>query len=37
LRSALNPAPEKEFEQAQLLCKSFIEAVIVQHGENPCH
>jgi TetR/AcrR family transcriptional regulator, transcriptional repressor of bet genes len=37
LRCALNPTPEKEFEQAQLLCKSFIEAVIVQHGENPCH
>ncbi|GIU30632.1 transcriptional regulator BetI [Shewanella colwelliana] len=37
LRSALSVSPEKEFEQAQYLCKSFIEAVIVQHGENQCH
>lgn len=36
LRSALSPAPEKEFEQAQILCKAFIEAVIMQYGENRC-
>jgi len=33
LRSALNPAPSKEFEQAQTLCKAFIAAVTTQHGE----
>ena len=37
LRSALSGAPEKEFEQAQILCKAFIEAVIMQYGENRCH
>ncbi len=37
LRSALSPAPEEEFEQAQILCKAFIEAVIMQYGENRCH
>lgn len=37
LRSALSPAPEKEFEQAQILCKAFIEAVIMQYGANRCH
>ncbi|CAM3141349.1 transcriptional regulator BetI [Moritella viscosa] len=36
LRSALSRCPEKEFEQAQILCKAFIEAVIMQHGENKC-
>lgn len=33
LRSALNPDPAREFEQAQILCKAFIEAMIAQHGE----
>ncbi|MEZ9594593.1 transcriptional regulator BetI [Shewanella sp. 10N.261.52.F9] len=37
LRSALSGVPEKEFEQAQILCKAFIEAVIMQYGENRCH
>lgn len=37
LRSALSASPEKEFEQAPLLCKAFIEAVIIQHGEHQCH
>jgi len=37
LRSALSPAPEKEFEQALILCKAFIEAVIMQYGETRCH
>lgn len=37
LRSALSASPEQEFEQAQYLCKAFIEAAIVQHGENRCH
>ncbi|MCL1064068.1 transcriptional regulator BetI [Shewanella benthica] len=37
LRSALSASPEKEFEQAQLLCKAFIEAVIIQYGEHQCH
>jgi len=36
LRSALSSAPEKEFEQAQILCKVFIETVIMQYGENKC-
>ncbi|MDX2319547.1 MAG: transcriptional regulator BetI [Moritella sp.] len=36
LRSALSRCPEQEFEQAQILCKAFIEAVIVPHGENEC-
>lgn len=36
LRSALSYDPEKEFEQAQILCKTFIEAVIMQYGENKC-
>ncbi|MFT5880643.1 MAG: TetR/AcrR family bet gene transcriptional repressor [Moritella sp.] len=36
LRSALSVCPEKEFEQAQFLCKAFIEAVIMQYGENQC-
>jgi len=35
LRSALNPEPAREFEQAQTLCKAFIDAVIDQHGETP--
>jgi len=35
LRSALNPDPAREFEQAQTLCKAFIEAVIAKHGETP--
>ncbi len=37
LRSALDAAPEKEFEQAQILCKAFIEAVIMSYGETLCH
>ncbi|WP_076407672.1 transcriptional regulator BetI [Shewanella sp. UCD-KL12] len=37
LRSALSAAPEKEFEQAQILCKAFIEAVTMQYGEHRCH
>ncbi|WP_392339314.1 transcriptional regulator BetI [Moritella marina] len=36
LRSALSSNPEQEFEQAQILCKAFIEAVIAPHGENQC-
>ncbi|QFI36970.1 transcriptional regulator BetI [Moritella marina ATCC 15381] len=36
LRSALSHDPEQEFEQAQILCKAFIEAVIAPHGENQC-
>ncbi|RTR39012.1 transcriptional regulator BetI [Shewanella canadensis] len=36
LRSALSASSEKEFEQAQILCKAFIEAVIMQYGENRC-
>ncbi|QUM77229.1 transcriptional regulator BetI [Moritella sp. 24] len=34
LRSALGSEPEQEFEEAQILCKAFIEAVIMQYGEN---
>jgi len=34
LRSALSASPETEFEQAQFLCKAFIERVIEQHVEN---
>ncbi|MCL1050208.1 transcriptional regulator BetI [Shewanella abyssi] len=37
LRSALSHSPAKEFEQAQILCKAFIEAVIMQYGANRCH
>ncbi|ABZ75628.1 transcriptional regulator, TetR family [Shewanella halifaxensis HAW-EB4] len=37
LRSALSPTPENEFQQAQILSKAFIEAVIMQYGENRCH
>ncbi|MGS0728168.1 transcriptional regulator BetI, partial [Shewanella sp. 0m-11] len=37
LRSALSPTPEKEFQQAQILSKAFIEAVIMQYGETRCH
>ncbi|MFT7053830.1 MAG: TetR/AcrR family bet gene transcriptional repressor [Psychromonas sp.] len=37
LRSALSATPEQDFEQAQILCKAFIEAFIVQYGENQCH
>jgi len=33
LRSALNPDPAREFEQAQTLCKDFIVTMIAQHGE----
>ncbi|CAM3339874.1 transcriptional regulator BetI [Shewanella violacea] len=36
LRSALSASPEQEFEQAQLLCKAFIEAVINQYREHQC-
>ena len=34
LRSALSHNPEQEFEQAQILCKAFIETVIKQYGEH---
>ncbi|HEY7866616.1 MAG TPA: transcriptional regulator BetI [Psychromonas sp.] len=37
LRSALSSTPEQDFEQAQILSKAFIEAFIVQYGENQCH
>ncbi|MCG9712091.1 transcriptional regulator BetI [Shewanella insulae] len=37
LRSALSASPEKDFEQAQQLCKSFIETRVMQYGENECH
>lgn len=37
LRSALSASPQKDFAQAQLLCKSFIEIRVLQHGENKCH
>jgi len=37
LRSALSATPEQDFEQAQILSKAFIEAFIVQYGENQCH
>ena len=37
LRSALSVSPEKDFEQAQQLCKSFIATRVLHHGENKCH
>lgn len=37
LRSALSSTPEQDFKQAQILSKAFIEAFIVQYGENQCH
>ncbi|MDD8058076.1 MULTISPECIES: transcriptional regulator BetI [Shewanella] len=36
LRSALSNNPSEDFKQAQTLSKAFIEAVLVQHGENEC-
>jgi len=37
LRSALSSTPEKDFQQAQILSKTFINTVIGQYGENQCH
>ena len=37
LRSALSLEPEKEFQQAQSLSKSFINTLINQNGVNQCH
>ncbi|MEJ6079634.1 transcriptional regulator BetI [Vibrio sp. 1-Bac 57] len=37
LRSALSPAPEEDFKQAQILSKAFINTVLKQYGENQCH
>ena len=37
LRSALSADPKEQFEQAQILCKAFIEAVVLQHGKSQCH
>jgi len=37
LRCALSPMPEKEFIQAEQLCKSFINEQINQYGDVTCH
>jgi len=37
LRSALSNNPEAEFKQAQILSKAFINTVLTQYGEKPCH
>jgi TetR/AcrR family transcriptional repressor of bet genes len=37
LRSALNPRPEEEFNQAEQLCKKFIEDLLKQAGDINCH
>jgi len=37
LRSALSPRPEEEFQQAQQLCKKFIDDLLKQSGEINCH
>lgn len=37
LRCALSPTPEKEFIQAEQLCKSFINEQINQYGDVTCH
>jgi len=37
LRSALSNNPEAEFKQAQTLSKAFINTVLTQYGEKPCH
>ncbi len=37
LRSALSPEPQAAFQQAQVLCKAFIKAVVLQHGRTQCH
>ncbi len=37
LRSALSPRPEEAFMPAEQLCKSFIDDLLKQHGDNKCH
>jgi TetR/AcrR family transcriptional repressor of bet genes len=37
LRSALSQKPEEEFEQAEQLCKNFINNRIKQYGDTTCH
>jgi len=37
LRSALSSEPEKDFKQAQILSKAFINTVLKQYGEKKCH
>ncbi|WP_028111863.1 transcriptional regulator BetI [Ferrimonas kyonanensis] len=36
LRSALSPDPQQAFSQAEVLCKAFIENLLMQYGENGC-
>lgn len=37
LRSAMSTTPAEDFKQAEKLCKNFINILINQYGDVPCH